>query len=129
MRSSPLNLAMLWVVLAAPTVGGAPARDGAPTAAPAPTAPLGVAGTSDQTAEAAANDPAPDVDRSPWSYETSATAAPPLDFRPGAAATSRPQDLSSSPMAPLPPGLLIAPIGLAIAAWMTYRIKRRRGII
>jgi hypothetical protein len=44
-------------------------------------------------------------------------------------AMSRPAELSDSPMAPLPPAVVAGPIGIAFAAIIAWRAKRRGGRI
>ena len=35
---------------------------------------------------------------------------------------------TAAPMAPLPPAIVIGPVGIALAAWTHYRMRRRRGM-
>jgi hypothetical protein len=135
MGSLPIAMAMTLSSLVAPPFAFAgrahPQEPGAPIHAAPVTLDFATAGPK-QPAPAAGNGDA-DV----WSYEITGAAsdrrdstdAAPRGAAPLGPATARPQEFVASPMAPLPPGLLIAPIGLATAAWMTYRIKRRRGAI
>jgi hypothetical protein len=62
-----------------------------------------------------------------WSFTPPDRNDPARRFAVSRAQATRPQPLREGPIAPLPPPMLIGPLGIGLAAWAAYRAKKRGG--